>query len=194
MKKPNDDTIEVDALVEDPDNPRGHTDANIEMIHDSIKAVGFGRSILLDEDNVVRAGNGTLRAAKKAGLKKVRVIEVSGDEIVALKRTNLTDQQKKLVPLFDNRAGELATWNVNVLRKLTDEERTRFFNDKDFRALVKANMVNEDADPGNGQAQNEPTIEHEHTIEIGCTKEALAEMRPILEAWAALPGVVVTIV
>jgi ParB-like chromosome segregation protein Spo0J len=118
------EVAELETLTEDPANPRTHTDQNIGMITDSIKAVGFGRSIVLDGDNVVRAGNGTLRAAKKAGLKKVRIIDVEGDEVVALRRKNLTDDQKKLLALFDNRAGELAGWNLSVLKNLPEHERS----------------------------------------------------------------------
>ena len=196
MAKAAPETKELDELIEDPENPRFHNDRNIEMITDSIKSVGFGRSIVLDETNTVRAGNGTLKAAKRAGLKKVRIIDIEGDEVVALRRKNLTDEQKKLLALFDNRAGELAGWNLAVLKSLPDAERKKFFDDKSFRALIKANMVNEDVSvtDADAKAQSEPTIEHEVTIEIGCTKAALEGIRATLDEWASNPDISVTIV
>ena len=186
---------DLDALTEDPDNLPLHTDQNIGMITDSIKAVGFGRSIVLDDEDIVRAGNGTLKAARRAGPKKVRIIDVEGDEVIAVRRKNLTAEQKKLLAMFDNRAGELAGWRVDLLKQLPEHERRRFFSDKDFKALLKANVVNEDVTVGDGDAktQNEPTIDADHTIEILCSSEALEKFRQTLDEWAALPDVTINI-
>src|SRR5262245_14839274 len=56
----------VDDLTPDANNARIHNDKNIDMITRSIGEVGMARSVVIDEAGRVLAGNGTLKAAKKA--------------------------------------------------------------------------------------------------------------------------------
>ena len=51
------------------------------MIVDSLQRDGFGRSILIDENDTVLAGNATIDAAAEAGIERVRIIEAAGHEI-----------------------------------------------------------------------------------------------------------------
>lgn len=109
-------------LTPDPRNARRHTERNIAMIADSIREVGAARSIVIDEDGVILAGNATVQAAAAAGIAGVRIIDVEGDELVAVRRTNLSPKQKARLALFDNRAAELAEgWDPEVLRQLADD-------------------------------------------------------------------------
>lgn len=87
----------------DPRNYRVHGDKNKELIKNSLKDLGAGRSIVLDNDNVVVAGNGVYEQAKQLGL-KVRIIETDGTELVAIKRTDLQteDEKRKLLAIADN--------------------------------------------------------------------------------------------
>ena len=85
------------------------------MITDALHKVGAARSIVIDEDNVILAGNGVTEAAAEAGITKVRVIDASGDELIAVRRTGLTDEQKVALAIYDNRGAELAEWNIEQL-------------------------------------------------------------------------------
>lgn len=85
------------------------------MIVDSLAKVGAARSIVIDEDNIVRAGNGVVAAAGEAGIKKLRIIDTDGTTLIAIRRRNLTPEQKRELAMFDNRAGELAEWNAEQL-------------------------------------------------------------------------------
>jgi DNA modification methylase len=85
------------------------------MVVDALQHVVAARSIVIDEDNVILAGNGVTEAAAEAGITKVRVIEAAGDELIAVKRTGLTDEQKRALAIYDNRTGELASWNFEQL-------------------------------------------------------------------------------
>lgn len=95
-------------LTPDPKNARKHTPRNIGTIVDALHDVGAGRSIVIDEHGVILAGNATTEAAAEAGITKVRVIDTDGDEIIAVRRSNLTPEQKTKLALYDNRAAELA--------------------------------------------------------------------------------------
>lgn len=106
----------IKDLVADPSNRRAHNPRNIGMVVDALHEVGAARSIVIDEDNVILAGNGVTEAAAEAGITKVRVIEASGDELIAVRRSGLTPEQKRALAIYDNRTGELATWNASQFK------------------------------------------------------------------------------
>jgi len=85
------------------------------MLQESIEKVGTGRSIVIDEDDIVLAGNATIKAATNAGLSKVTVVEAEGDEVIAVRRTGLSENQKRDLAIYDNRTAELAEWDVDQL-------------------------------------------------------------------------------
>lgn len=102
--------LTVADLVPDPDNRRQHNARNIGVVVESLHSVGAARSIVIDEDNVVLAGNGLIEAAGVAGITRVRVIEADGDEIIAVRRSGLSAEKKRALAIADNRAGELSEW------------------------------------------------------------------------------------
>lgn len=108
-------------LVKDPKNARRHPEGNIQMIEGSLRELGSGRSILIDEANQVIAGNGTIEGAARAGITKVRVIDTAGDEIIAVRRTDLSPAAKTRMALLDNRSAEIAEWDPAVLEQLAKE-------------------------------------------------------------------------
>ncbi len=119
-------------------NRRAHNPRNLDMIATGLRTVGAARSIVIDENFVVLAGNGVAAAAPAAGITKLRVIEARGDELIAVRRVGLTNEQKRLLAMYDNRAAELATWNVEQLA--TDlrngEDLTPFFFTEELNALI----------------------------------------------------------
>ena len=102
----------IKDLVPDATNRRAHNPRNIGMIVEALHQVGAARSIVIDEDNVILAGDGVTEAAAEAGITKLRVIEADGHEIIAVRRRNLTPEQKRQLAMYDNRAAELAMWNI----------------------------------------------------------------------------------
>jgi ParB-like chromosome segregation protein Spo0J len=113
-------TAHLRDLTPDPENRRQHSARNLAMIVDSLQRDGFGRSILIDENNTVLAGNATIDAAAEVGIERVRIVEASGHEIIAVRRRGLTDSQKRSLSISDNRAAELATWDLAQLRTDVD--------------------------------------------------------------------------
>jgi hypothetical protein len=107
--------VALSELVPDPQNRRKHGARNIGMIADALRSVGAARSIVVDEDNVVLSGNGVTVAAEMAGIRKVRVIETDGDELIAVRRRGLTPEQKRALAIYDNRTGELSEWDFDQL-------------------------------------------------------------------------------
>lgn len=102
-------------LKQDPHNFRKHNDRNVGAIKAAIQEVGTARSIVIDENDEIMAGNATVRAAQQAGVEKVRIIDAEGDEIIAVRRSGLTAWQKKRLALADNRAADLAEWDESEI-------------------------------------------------------------------------------
>ena len=113
--------LPLSALLPDPRNARAHGERNVALIASALREVGAARSVVVDEDGVVLAGNATVAAAARAGLTRVRIVETDGTELVAVRRSGLTDQQKHKLALYDNRAAELADWDADILASLADE-------------------------------------------------------------------------
>lgn len=110
----------------DANNARLHTDENKQSLMDSLKNLGAGRSVLIDSEDVLIAGNGVYEQAQKLGI-PIRVIETDGKELVAVKRTDLkTDDEKRIaLALADNRLGDLSEFDTKqldeMLERLTPE-------------------------------------------------------------------------
>lgn len=108
-------------LAHDPKNARKHNPRNVQQLVDSLQRNGAARSIVIDENNRILAGNATVEAAAQAGIENVRIIEADGMEIIAVRRSGLTEAQKIDVAISDNRVAELATWDLDMLATLSTE-------------------------------------------------------------------------
>lgn len=85
------------------------------MVSDALRHVGAARSIVIDEDNLILAGNGVTEAAAEAGITRLKIIDADGNELVAVRRVGLTAEQKRALAIYDNRTAELAEWNWDQL-------------------------------------------------------------------------------
>jgi len=126
----------ITSLQSDHKNARRRTDRSSDLIKESLQRYGAARSIVIDEDNRILAGNGTIEGAKAAGIKNVRIIETDGDEIIAVKRTGLTEEQKVGLALADNRTADLSEWDQEMLHQLSEKhDLTPWFNQEDLAEL-----------------------------------------------------------
>lgn len=87
-----------------PNNPRKNDDA-VAAVVESIKQCGYCAPIVVDEDGVVLAGHTRLKALKKLGRTEAEVCV----------KTGMTEEQKKKYRLLDNKAGEVASWDIEKL-------------------------------------------------------------------------------
>ena len=111
----------VSDLTPDPKNARRRTPQSSHLIKESLQRYGAARSVVVDENNMLIAGHGTVEAAKELGINKVRVIETDGDELIAVKRTNWSPGQKIGANLADNRTSDLSEWDAEMLQSLSEE-------------------------------------------------------------------------
>lgn len=127
----------IKDLKSDHKNARKRTDRSAALIAESLKRYGAARSIVIDEDGRILAGNGTVEGAKAAGINKLRVIEAEGDELIAVRRAGLTEDEKVGLALADNRSSDLSDWDHEMLRQLSEEhDLTPWFEDDELLAEV----------------------------------------------------------
>jgi hypothetical protein len=100
----NEKTIDIEELRQDEHNFNKGTKQGAELMERSFREHGAGRSILLDKHGNIIAGNKSQQAAIAAGITKVRVIETTGDELVAVKRTDvdINTKEGREMALLDN--------------------------------------------------------------------------------------------
>lgn len=79
----------IKALKIDPKNANKHSQYGTALLENSVRENGFGRSILISNDNVIIAGNGTVEGAVAIGMENVRIVETDGHEIIAVKRKDV---------------------------------------------------------------------------------------------------------
>ena len=103
----------IDELVAYEKNPRRNDDA-VEKVANSISAFGFKVPIIIDKDNVIIAGHTRLKASMKLGL----------DEVPCIIADDLDEEQVKAFRLADNKVGEIAGWDFDLL----DDEMKDIFN------------------------------------------------------------------
>jgi ParB-like chromosome segregation protein Spo0J len=88
-----------------PQNPRTHSDAQIEMIAAAIRERGWTRAVLIDESGMILAGHGAVLAARKLGMTEAPVVIARG----------WSEPQKIAALIGDNRIAEGSRWDDELL-------------------------------------------------------------------------------
>ena len=110
--------IDIEELAQDRHNFNRGNEQGQELMERSFKELGAGRSILLDRNGNIIAGNKSQKAAIAAGIKRVRVVETTGDELVAVKRTDvdIDSAEGRKMAYLDNLTTQVnLTWDQTEL-------------------------------------------------------------------------------
>ena len=100
-------------------NPRRNDDA-VDYVAASIREFGFKVPVVIDKDGIIVAGHTRVKAAKKLGL----------EEAPCIVADDLSDEQIKAFRLADNKVGEFAEWDLDLL-----DEEIQDINDIDMSAF-----------------------------------------------------------
>jgi DNA modification methylase len=136
--------VAIDSLTFDPSNVRKHGEQNLATIKASLNRFGQQKPIVVDANGVVRAGNGTLMAAKALGWKEIAVV-----------RSTLAGSEATAYAIADNRTAELAEWDDDALKQtlaalqIEDENLALAtgFDAKEIDAMLAPDEVTEDEVP-----------------------------------------------
>lgn len=131
---------QIDQLKFDDKNFNKHTEFGMSLLEKSLRENGAGRSILIDKDNNIIAGNGVVEAAGSVGLEKVKIVETDGTEIIAVKRTDvrLDSKQGRKMALADNSTAKAdLEWDEENLKEVFTDDELREWAVDDFKPYVE---------------------------------------------------------
>lgn len=97
-------TLPVGQIKPYERNPRKN-DIAVDDVAESIRQTGYIAPIIIDENGEILAGHTRFKALKKLGKAEVEVLQVTG----------LTEEQKRKYRLLDNKTGEVAVWDFDLL-------------------------------------------------------------------------------
>jgi DNA modification methylase len=117
-------------------NPRLN-DKAVEAVAASLREFGFRQPIVIDADGVIIAGHTRYKAALKLGLQKIPVHIA----------TDLTSEQAKAYRIADNKTGDIAEWDMEILPiEISELQESGFdmgilsFSDKELTQLLNVNL------------------------------------------------------
>lgn len=102
----------------DKRNYRKHNEKNKKLIKKSLEECGTGRSIIIDNNEEIIAGNGVYEQAQAMNL-PLKVVETDGTELIAVKRTDLkTDDEKRTkLAILDNSTADSSEMDYALLQE-----------------------------------------------------------------------------
>ena len=103
--------MDIEKLIDNPNNVKIHTQEQIELIKKSIDKLGFNSIVVIDEENMILAGHGRVLALKETGEKTVPCLKIS----------NLSEEEKLQIMMIDN---------TSVLMTGIDEEMAKLVIEK----------------------------------------------------------------
>jgi ParB-like chromosome segregation protein Spo0J len=102
--------LPITDISPDPANARTHGERNLEQIKASLRRFGQQKPIVIDGNKIVRAGNGTLAAARSLGWTTIACV-----------RSDLIGAEMTAYAIADNRAAELAGWDEEILSAVLED-------------------------------------------------------------------------
>lgn len=114
----------VEQLIPDNKNFNKGTEYGQHLIEESLRKFGAGRSILLDKNNRIIAGNKTIENAAIVGLENVIIVETDGNQIVAVKRKDidLDSAKGRELALADNATGKAnLAWDEELIAQVAEQ-------------------------------------------------------------------------
>ncbi len=104
-------TMKLADLVKPEKNVRIHTEQQLKEFQRSVKMFGQIRPIVVDENNVILAGNGLYDT----------LIAVGKETAEVYRYDNLTENQKKKLMIADNKIFSLGIENLDTLNSFLEE-------------------------------------------------------------------------
>ena len=129
--------VDINSIKPYKKNPRKNDEA-IPYVMESIKQFGFKNPVILDKDNVIVAGHTRIESAKRLGI----------TEIPCIYADDLTDEQIRAFRLADNKVGEIAEWDIDLLDTELDDilniDMSDFGFDLDFEDEEEKEIVEDE--------------------------------------------------
>ena len=111
----------IKDLTYDSKNFNRHSEFGMGLLEKSVSKFGMGRSILVDRNNKIIAGNGVTETAANIGIEQVRFIDTDGKEIIAVRRNDidLDSPEGREMALADNATSSAdLVWDLELIEDM----------------------------------------------------------------------------
>lgn len=81
--------VNIDSLIPDDKNFNRGTEYGDHLMDESLRKFGLGRSVLLDKNDRIIAGNKTVEKAAELGFENAIIVETDGKTLVAVRRNDI---------------------------------------------------------------------------------------------------------
>lgn len=168
-------TLKLEKLVRPEKNIRIHTEKQLAEFEKSINMFGQIRPIVIDENNVILAGNGLYET----------LLRMDRKEAVCYQYTGLTENQKKKLMIADNKIFSLGIENLDTLNdflvELQGDLEIPGFDEEILRQMVS------DADEVTEKISEYGTLDEEEIRSIRENNEK-REQKALESSISSLPG------
>lgn len=96
--------LSIDDIRPYPNNPRTWYESDVERVAASIRSYGYQAPIIVNQDHVIVVGHLRYAALRSLGVSEVTVLV-----------TDLSPEKEAEYRIIDNRAGELVSWDRDLL-------------------------------------------------------------------------------
>jgi sporulation protein YlmC with PRC-barrel domain len=155
----------ISDLIPDDRNFNVGSEFGNSLIEKSLRKFGAGRSILIDKNNKIIAGNKTVENSAAIGLENVKIIESDGTEIIAVKRIDidLNTKRGREMALADNASAKAnITWDFENINLEFDTQECKDWGVIDFT---------EDTEPESEQKDLSDQLKETFEVIITCKDE-----------------------
>ena len=131
----------IDTLIPDNKNFNKGTEFGEHLMDKSLREFGLGRSILIDKNNRIIAGNKTAEKAADIGFDNVIIVETDGNSLVAVKRKDidLDSAKGRELALADNATSKA---NLSFDTDLIMQEAEKFdFDPEEWGVALDAQEI-----------------------------------------------------
>lgn len=114
----------IESLVPDNKNFNKGTEYGDRLMDESLRKFGLARSIVIDKNNRIIAGNKTAEKAADIGFTDVLVVEVDGNQLVAVKRKDidLDTAKGRELALADNATSKAnLAWDESLIEDVSQQ-------------------------------------------------------------------------
>lgn len=124
MKEPKIRKANIAELIPDDKNFNQGSEYGKHLLDKSFEKFGAGRSILLDKNNRIIAGNKATESFGEGGGENVLIVETDGKTLVAVKRTDIDLDSKvgRELAMADNATQKAdLVWDEVAIREVSEE-------------------------------------------------------------------------
>lgn len=172
----NNDNVKISDLIYDDKNFNKGSEYGNSLIEKSFRKFGAGRSILIDKNNRIIAGNKSVENAASIGIEDVQIVETDGKKIIAVKRTDidLDSTEGREMALADNSSAKA---NIVMDAELVEAELGEGIM-KEWGVSYGSNKYHETFHPEENQAE---VVRREYPITVLADEKELQMFDEIKE-------------